>query len=780
MKKKKHYRSLGLLLLLFTGLFSACEETLEEPRNPLIAEAGEEQKLVTNSVTLLDGSQSINSTGEPISFQWELTQKPEGAEVVISALNQVAVQFSTDRPGEYVFKLTVTYQGWSDSDTVKIIVVEGQSSKLEAKAGEDREIILGNTTQLDATGSVNEFGGAMEFVWEIIQKPEGSLAEIRFPDDAVANFKPDKAGKYLIKLTVKVQSNISADLVEVIVNEDNGGAEGPILISGDILHDRVLENVFVEQDLDFDYIITKDIKVGARLTVMPGVRIGFEQDARMTISPNGTLVADAPLDNTGIVFQGKENTLGFWEGILVESGSPGNILRGVEIKNAGQSPLAAALMIDDGGLVRLIKTHIHSNRGIGVELVPGGRFSEFISCKIENSTTAHIRISAYQVRDLSTLNEIGPGKIQVIETRLNDGTEHIWPTFDAQYDILGDLVVYGKTTWVLSDGAHINMAENTGIRAIQESRLLFLGEMGKPVVIEGITKSKGYWKGIHVENSGSQPSNILWAEIRHAGSNPVVTGNESATLNLGKQGWLNVERTILDLGKGSGLVAKADASLLEFELNSVTNHEGHPIVVSTSQVEKLSYVTRFENNAKPEVVIDTQMPVDFGVRAVTWKGFVQRVPYLVKGQVTNNLIIKSGLRIEAGVILKMMPGAGISVLPGNLGESYLKLEGIQGGPVRIQGLDESAGSWHGIRIATSSQYNQFDHAEILHAGMLVQNRFSAAIHVADAPEGALIIKNSTIAKSGQHGIAVNNLFQERLKTSNMKFEEIAGSNIHIW
>jgi hypothetical protein len=776
----RNLKFLGLAFCLFALFGTGCEDPVENPTNPLTAEAGEEQQLVPNAVTLLDGSQSLNSTGAPISYQWELIQKPDGAEVLTSSLNQVAVQFSTDKEGEYVFKLTVSYRNWTDTDTVKIIVVEGPASKLEAKAGEDRVIELGNTVQFDGSGSVNELGGAMEFSWEIIQKPEGSVAEIRFPDDAVANFKPDKVGKYLVKLTVKVQSDFSADLVEITVTPAGGNGEGPILISEDILQHRVLENVFADQDLLFDYIVTKDIKVGAILTVKPGVRIGFEQDARMTISPAGILIADAPLDQYGIVFQGKENSLGFWEGILVESGSPANMLRGVEIKNAGQGPLGSAVMIEDGGQIRLIKNYIHSNRGIGLDVAVGGYFSEFISNKIENNTTAHVRVPANLVREISTINQIGPGVIQVIETRLNDGTDHIWPTFDAQYDILSDMVVYNKTSWVLSDGAHINMTENAGIRAIQESRLLFLGEMGKPVVIEGISKSKGYWKGIHVESSGSSQSNILYAEIRHAGSSPVVAGNESATVNLGKQGWLTVERSVLDKGKANGLVAKAEASILEFEQNLVSNHEGHPIIVSTAQVEKLGYVTRFEANSKPEVVIDTQFSVDFGLKEVIWKGFVQRVPYLVKGHSYHNLVIKSGLKLEAGVILKMMPGAGISVLPGNVGESYLKLAGIQGGPVRIQGVDETPGSWHGIRISTTSQHNQFDYAEILHAGMPVQNRFSAAIHVTDAPVGALTIKNSTIGKSGQHGIAVTKAFEERLQTINVKFEDIAGSNIHVW
>ncbi len=128
------------------------------------------------------------------------------------------------------------------------------------------------------------------------------------------------------------------------------------------------------------------------------------------------------------------------------------------------------------------------------------------------------------------------------------------------------------------------------------------------------------------------------------------------------------------MGKTSGLVAKGDLSFFDFNLNSVNNHTGYPIVVSTNHVEKLGYNNRFENNGEAEVLIDSQKAVDFGNNTVSWKGFVQRVPYLVKGQTSNNLIIKSGLKLEAGVILKMMPGSGISVLPDNLWVAFYRFE----------------------------------------------------------------------------------------------------------
>src|SRR5690606_32796097 len=83
--------------------------------------------------------QFVNATGKPVSYKWELIEKPEGADAEISATDRVAVEFSADKAGEYVFKLTVTYLNWTATDTVKIKLVESDDPGIEARAGEDQE-----------------------------------------------------------------------------------------------------------------------------------------------------------------------------------------------------------------------------------------------------------------------------------------------------------------------------------------------------------------------------------------------------------------------------------------------------------------------------------------------------------------------------------------------------------------------------------------------------------------------------------------------------------------
>jgi hypothetical protein len=772
----KNIRSLGLILLVLAGWCTSCEESTEVPRNPLIADAGEERELVVNAATLLDGSESVNTAKKPISYKWELIQKPEGAEVETSGLNQVAVQFSTNKVGDYVFRLTVTYQNWTATDTVKVKVVAGDASQIEANAGEDRVVPVGTLVQLDGSGSTHETDGAMEFAWTVLEKPEGSTAQIQDPQLALAKLQPDKVGKYLLKLTVKSQTSAAFDMVEITATDATGGAEDPVLISEDIMESRTLENVYIEKDHLFDYLVTKDVKVGANLEIKPGVRIAFEAGVKMTITANGILIADNKIPETPIIFQGKKSEKGFWGGLLIESTSDQNMLWGVEIKDAGQQ--GAALKVSSNGSLTVVASKIYHNSKTGIVLLGDATFPEFMKNEVFDNTDGPLAIAAKRVSLLSSENIIRDGNIRVSPGRIDDGIEHIWPNFISQYDVIDELLVTAKSTWALSDGAHVNMADDRAIRIIQGSKMVLFGLDGKPVVIEGMSKRKGAWRGIYLDNSQGNSSSITKAEIRHAGSN-AISGSEPATLKIGTNGSIAISQTFFDLGNGNGLDATSNGVDLIFNLNTITNHAGNPIVVSTSLVESLDYKTAMEHNGQNEVAVDGLLAIGAPNREVIWKGFYGGTPYVIKGM-GQNLLIQSGLRIKQGVRIKMQPGSRIDVVDSGGMLGYLHLEGGDSAPVVIQGTDETPGSWYGITYSTTHLQNVVRNARILHAGKVMSNNFSAALTVDNVPQGSLTVDKTVIAKSGQHGIAVARSSGDVLKTSQVSFEQIPGNNLHIW
>lgn len=772
----KILKTLGLILLVFAGLLSGCEDKSEEPTNPLVADAGAEQEVMVNAVTLLDGSQSVNTVGKPISYRWELIQKPDGADVETSDLDKVAVEFSTDKEGDYIVRLTITYQSWTATDTVKLKVIAGEAPKLEARAGEDREVPLGTTVQLDGSGSIHETGSELQFTWTVLEKPEGSTAQLRTPDEALANFQPDKVGKYLIKLTAKHQSSVSYDLLEINVTGAVGTNDGPILISEDIFQARILENIHVEEDQLFDYLVTKDVKVAANLSIKPGVRIAFEAGTKFTVSADGILVADDRTSQGAIVFQGKSPEKGYWQGIVIESSADQNMLWGTEIRDAGQ--VDAAVKLVSGGNVSMIASKIYHNAKVGIILPEDGSFAEFRQNEIYDNTDGPLVIAAERVALLSSENIIKDGNIRVSPGRIDNGLEHIWPNFTSQYDLLDDLVVTAGSTWAASDGAHINVANDRAIRIIQGSKIILVGLEGKPVVIEGMTKEKGAWRGIYLDNAQGKSSSITMAKIRHAGSN-AISGSEPATLKIGTNGSIAISRTIFDEGKGNGLDATSNGVSLVFNLNTITNHALHPIVVSTTLVENLDYTTAMENNGKNEVAVDGLIAIGAADREVIWKGFYGGTPYVIKGM-GQNLLVQSGLRIKQGVRIKMQPGSRIDVVDSSGMLGYLHLEGGNGAPVIIQGTDETAGSWYGITYSTTHLQNVIRNARILHAGKTMANNFSAAVTVDNVPRGMLMVDKTVIGRSGQHGIAVAKTFEDALKTADLTFEGIPGNNIHVW
>ncbi|MDF2156722.1 hypothetical protein [Algoriphagus sp. CAU 1675] len=756
---------------------ASCMEENNGPVNPLTADAGDAAEGFLGSSSLLDGSNSTNSTGQGMSYEWELLQKPSGAEVTISATDEAEVEFVASETGDYVFQLTVSFLNWEDTDRVTITINENPFPNLVAKAGEDRVTELTQSIALDGTNSVFENGQATTVLWEIISKPDASIASLQNSELLLAQFSPDKVGDYTLKLTLTSGSQKSEDLVKITIISGSSN-EDPQILNADILEDRTLTNVFVSDANKLDYLVTKDIAVrSAKLTVEPGVRIGFEEGAELLIAENGFLKAySADYENNPIVFQGKTPGKGFWDGIKILSQNQLEYLSGIEIRDAGK--LGYGIKFAEGVSIFLSNSKIHNNEGIGVIMEIGSTISEFKNNQVFDNSTSPLQIPARIVSDLFSENQFQNGAIQVTEGKILNGLQNYWPTFDVEYDVLDDLVIYNGSTLSLSNGAHLNMANDKAIRVIASSALRILGEETAPVVIEGKTKEAGAWRGIYIENSNTQLSSIIWARINHAGSNPIA-GQEAATIKLGNKAFLKMERTVIDHGDGHGMEAVATNLQLQMSGNIIRNQAGHPLSVSAAMVEYLDYMTVMDNNGFNEVAVDgfTALAKDGG--EIVWKGFANQTPYVIKG-LGKDLLIQSGMRIKEGVTIKMQPGSRIDVQNANGRLGYLTIEGQPNIPVTIKGTEESSGSWYGITYSTDNTQNYIQYAEILHAGKTMSNNFSAAITVDNVPQGSLLIQNSKIRFSGQHGIAVAKQFESSLRTGGLTFEGIPGSQIYIW
>ncbi|MEW6584676.1 MAG: hypothetical protein AB1442_03585 [Nitrospirota bacterium] len=64
------------------------------------------------------------------------------------------------------------------------------------------QVSVGKTVYLDGFFSKNPGGGELDYVWTLVSSPEGSLATIEDSNDRQAQFRPDVAGTYKVKLIV--------------------------------------------------------------------------------------------------------------------------------------------------------------------------------------------------------------------------------------------------------------------------------------------------------------------------------------------------------------------------------------------------------------------------------------------------------------------------------------------------------------------------------------------------------------------------------------------------
>ena len=85
-----------------------------------------------------------------------------------------------------------------------------------ADAGEDQQVVVGDTVQLDGSGSSDPDGDAITLLWEFVSLPDGSEAALDDPTAEAPTFVADAEGTYVVMLTANDGTSDSVpDYVQV-------------------------------------------------------------------------------------------------------------------------------------------------------------------------------------------------------------------------------------------------------------------------------------------------------------------------------------------------------------------------------------------------------------------------------------------------------------------------------------------------------------------------------------------------------------------------------------
>ena len=180
------------------------EDKVVSPNLIPTAATGPDQEVTVGTVVLLDGSGSRDPEGAPLSFRWTQTVGPK---VVLSAATVHSPVFIPLLPDTYRFQLAVN-DGHSDSapdsTTITVHPVDSEPAIRRnrqpiASAGANRNLTLGDETQLDGSGSTDPDGDSLSFHWTQTIGPTVILPDSA---DQVPLFLPVLQGIYGYSLIV--------------------------------------------------------------------------------------------------------------------------------------------------------------------------------------------------------------------------------------------------------------------------------------------------------------------------------------------------------------------------------------------------------------------------------------------------------------------------------------------------------------------------------------------------------------------------------------------------
>ncbi len=148
----------------------------------------------------LNGGDSTDVDGDPLSFEWTLIRVPDGSTAALSDPFAVNPTINIDLPGAYEVQLVVN-DGNVDSAPDSVTIATGNNPPV-ANAGEDQLAAVGDTIILDGGASSDVDSDELTFSWALTSVPSGSTALLTGATFVNPTFTIDLPGSYVAQLIV--------------------------------------------------------------------------------------------------------------------------------------------------------------------------------------------------------------------------------------------------------------------------------------------------------------------------------------------------------------------------------------------------------------------------------------------------------------------------------------------------------------------------------------------------------------------------------------------------
>lgn len=266
-----------------------------------------------------------------------------------------------------------------------------------------------------------------------------------------------------------------------------------------------------------DYIVEGNLDVkGVTLTIEPGVVIQFTQNSSLRAIDFGAIKANGVAEKP-ILFTGLQKTKGFWKGLIFEStNNTDNQLEFCTIEYAGEASaysttikgaVLAGNFFSKPVLLSMKNVTIQNNANNGLYIDDQATLSALDNCTFKGNDTP-IKAMEEGVNSIDNDNTFTGNTIDVIEWSVYGGGEIALSTtvrsLAIPYRFTSDELTIAKgSTLTVNAGAKFQMGQNSKISASYGGKIVMEGSAAQPIKFDGVQKTRGFWKGIISDATGS-------------------------------------------------------------------------------------------------------------------------------------------------------------------------------------------------------------------------------------------------------------------------------------
>jgi hypothetical protein len=168
--------------------------------NP-IAISGLDHRVRVKQKTMLDGSGSYDPQGKSLSHQWRIISKPVGSQIALEQ-TKTSPAVTPDLTGNYTFSLEVDNGEVKSAPSLVSILALENRPPLAFTSRSSYKGPVNAALEISGSRSYDPDYDPLGYSWEIINRPDGSIAEINQDNLETLLFTPDMVGRYDINLIV--------------------------------------------------------------------------------------------------------------------------------------------------------------------------------------------------------------------------------------------------------------------------------------------------------------------------------------------------------------------------------------------------------------------------------------------------------------------------------------------------------------------------------------------------------------------------------------------------